>query len=61
MPFIDLRDLIKGILVTIFISMAIGKFDKFHDFAKQEAIKTLHGWPAYHFFPPGYGERKIAK
>lgn len=56
MPFIDLRDLIVGILVVIFIAMGVGKLDALHDFAKKEAVKTLHGWPAYHFFPKSYNK-----
>jgi len=61
MPFLDLRDFVLGVLTIIFISIGIGQFGKLHDFSKREAVKTLRGWPAYHFFPPGYDERKIAK
>jgi hypothetical protein len=61
MPFIDLRDLIVGILVVISVAIGVGKLDALHDFAKKEAVKTLHGWPAYHFFPSSSVDRKFAK
>jgi hypothetical protein len=52
---IDLREMVNGILTIIFISIAIGQFDKLHSFAREQAIASLRGWPAYHFFPKGYG------
>lgn len=56
---IDLRDLIKGILVVIFFSISIGQFERLHTFAREQAIASLKGWPEYHFFPKGYEGHSI--
>lgn len=59
-PFIDLRDLIVGLMVVVSIAISLGKLDQLHDFAVKEFLKSMEPSPQYHFFPPGY-EVKVPK
>lgn len=50
----DLRDIIKGLLVVISISLALGQYPKLQRFARLEAAKALKGGHTPRFFPNGY-------
>jgi hypothetical protein len=50
-PSIDLTGLIKGLMVIILFALSIGQLDRLHEFAKQEAMSALRGWPPHPFFP----------
>ena len=54
MKGIDLTKLIEGLLAVILISIAIGKYGALQDFARREAIASLHGWGTHAFFPAEY-------
>jgi hypothetical protein len=48
---IDLRHLIKGVLLIIFISIAAGRYGDIRDFARREAAGALKTRKTPTFFP----------
>jgi hypothetical protein len=54
MKSVDIGKLIEGLLAIILISIAVGKYDALHSFARQEAARSLRGWSTHAFFPADY-------
>ena len=54
MKAMDLTQFIKGLLVLISISVAVGKYDALQDFARREAAASLREWPTHPFVPITY-------
>lgn len=50
----EIKDLVAGLLVVIFIAMAIGQYGRLERFARDQAKASLRGWPEHRFFPVGY-------
>lgn len=50
----EIKDLVAGLLVVIFIAIAVGQYGRLQAFARAQAQAALKGWPAHPFFPAGY-------
>ena len=57
MKAIDVTKLVEGLLVVIFLALAVGHYNDLRSFAIREASASLKGWPTRTFFPSTY--RKV--
>ena len=49
-----MTDLIKGLMVVIGISMALGRYGRLQEFARRQAVESLRGWHTQPYFPKNY-------
>ena len=56
MRAVEIKDLITGLLMIIFLSLAIGKYDALKTYARREGLRALSGksWKTPNFFPKGF-------
>jgi hypothetical protein len=60
MGSVDIFPLVRGLLIVIGISIALGQYGQLEAWARKEAVHAMqpNAWPELRFFPPNYGTRR---